>query len=195
VATDLDRYGARLGRRFAPVRALLCSPTEGEFAVEAMAGYLEHVLLGDERDFPALVRGAQRLTQSRIGWLLGEHDLALDRFRLNETRSVVAAHLIAATQDAINTTCEPSDILPGCVRRAVAGTVACAHVQRDYKDDAHLHKRLEQVRDDVERALLRRLDARVRSDRVVRGPADTLLGNQSALLDLVVVGPGLGRAG
>jgi hypothetical protein len=186
VATDLDRYGTKLGRRFQVVRALLCSPDDAYLGVDRAARYIQRTLLHDEAELATLHREAQRIVRGRQGWLLGDHDIALERFERSASRSLGACHLVEAALDAVNGTCDPRDILPNFVRRAVSGVIALAHTQRDYVKDVELHKVLAANRSNIEGALLGRLRAPFEGTVIGAPSLDLFACDQVALLNLVV---------
>jgi len=192
VATDQDRFCSRLGRRFLPVRALLCGP-ERDLGVDAAGQYLERRTAADDDDFASLVRAAQRLL-ARPQRLLGDYDPELDRFARNESRSLPAFHLIGALREVIRVGGDQRELLPRYAERAVDGTVACAQLQRDYKDDKDLHRELALCDAQIKSALSRRLISRYDAQHIEPAPADKRHGDQTQLLDLVITVPDLERA-
>jgi hypothetical protein len=195
MASDLDRYGSRLGRRFLGVRALICSEVGSRAAAQALASYISREFFKADRELEALYREGRGLAETRSGWLPGIQDAALQRLLRGASRSLPACHIVEAVQDLLNSgTTPPTGLLQRVAARALDGTEARLHTQRDYAEDKDVHSSFVAVRQPAEAELLRLLGTRLERDRG-RPSASPVRQNldPSSLLDLVVARSANGR--
>lgn len=195
MASDLDRYGSRLGRRFLGVRAVICSEVGSQAAAQALASYISREFFRADRELEALYREGRSLVETRSGWLPGIQDVALRRLLRGASRSLPACHIVEAVQDLLNSgASSAAGLLQRVAARALDGTEVRLHTQRDYAQDKDAHSSFAAVRRFAERELLRLL--RIRLERDHRIPSDSPARQNldpSSLLDLVVVRSANGR--
>lgn len=195
MASDLDRYGSRLGRRFLAVRAIICSEVGSQAAAQTLASYIAREFFRADRELGALYRQGRHLAETRSGWLPGIQDLALQRLLRGASRSLPACHIVDAVQDLLNSgTSSAAGLLERVAARALDGTEVRLHIQRDYAEDKDAHSSFAAVRHLAETELLRLLRIRLERDR--QSPTDSPVRQNfdpSSLLDLVVTRSANGR--
>ena len=194
MASDLDRYGARLGKRFEAARAIICSQRGTAAAAEALGSYIFREFFRADDDLEALYNEGWRLVEASRDWLPGIQDARLQRFLRRGSRSVQACHIVDAAHDLMNHSLSPANLLERVAARAVDETEARVHMQRNYVRDKEAHDAVAAIKALAIADLVRRFRPRLERSAglpVVRSSTPTFA--LSALLDLVVARSSDGR--
>jgi hypothetical protein len=184
MATDRDRYGTQLGKRFLAVRAAICSGS-GRVAADAVGAYIERCLFKNDSEIKALFGETVAVVSARNGWLLSNHDVEMRRLIAKGSRSLAASHLVEAAQDVVRSSGGAVQILRRMAARAIDETEARLHTQRDYVRDVEAHRAFHLIRPlaivSVEKRLAIRLGLEASLSTAKQRPDRT-----AELLDLVV---------
>lgn len=194
MASDLDRYGARLGRRFLPVRAIMCSERGTIDAAQSLAAYICREFFRSDHDLESLYDEGTRLVGESRAWLPGIQNPLLDRFRRQASRSLAACHIVDAFQDVLRDSSDLTSAIPRIAQRATEGTESRLHTQRDYTNDHEAQGAIAVIKSSV----ISELSALLRRRLVAKAPLPPASKRStpltvSAMLDLIVARRSDGR--
>lgn len=187
MATDGDRYGLRIGKRFERIRARICLPDGDDTSASILGDYIEREFFRDDAGAADLLRRAERVVADhRDGWLLPDHhDLVFRALQRNESRSFAASHIVRAMHDALAMR-DPAAVLPACATHMVQWFLGKLRLQPGYRDDAVLNERASHHKQAIVKDVLRRLSVRTGALVLDVVPTASRTPNTADLLTLVI---------
>ena len=185
MASDRDRYGRALGKRFWAVRGTLCGPGSDETKTDALATYMMKTL---RKALPDLREHSVEIDAALNGLpnLFMIQDTTA-RLKRHIPDSLAGEHLVEAARHALMRNGHAESVLAELALQAVAATKTRMVLQDDFREDRECHEAFTRHMAAAASKLGQLLREHCRLESGARTPERSSVPTQSEILDFVLV--------